>query len=286
MDKNKTEKLPRDSWDFSLCPEEELSLCLTHEYFRQIAMVHRNRVGNKWSTQVFEELFDGYFKDGKRIKFKDIPDPYEINLSIKVKFALAACKCSGFPDTPYLRLHAMERSAWVKELGLNKLRPDRPAMAQEDLFEIIRDPKEALRFYQCHLQEWFLQNLSPDPKSATGTSPLVVAYDGFHLELGVVRINWSLSDKKLVEAFEKWVEKSRPCDVKALETRGSTKMSEMLKYLSAMRLLSVMTASEAADFTQQKLNEPLYWDDISWYKARTKAEAVMKQISMPFFDWA
>src|SRR3984885_3431159 len=149
--KAKKPQLPQDTWDFSKCPPEEFSFCVTYECFREIAMVHRKRVGNKWSTQVFEELFNGYYKDGKRIEFKGIPAPYEINLSIKVTFALAACKCSGFPDTPYLRLHAMERSAWVKELGLNKLRPDRPAMAQADLFEIIRDPKEALLFYQYHL---------------------------------------------------------------------------------------------------------------------------------------
>ena len=63
-------------------------------------------------------------------------------------------------------------------------------------------------------------------------------------------------------------------------------MSETLKYLSALRLLAVMTAEAATNMTQELLGEPLYSEGTTWYAARTKADTVMKQISSPFFDWA
>lgn len=252
-------------------------------------MVHRKRFGKKWSPQIFEELFNGYFKDGKRIEFNGIADgsaadPFEINLSVKRMFALAACKCTGFPNAAYLGLTGKERTAWIKVLNLDKLRPDRPAMAQQDFFEIIRDPKEALQFYQYHCAEWVRQNLYNKSEAIKKSPHWIVDYDGFKFELGVVRINWSWSDKKLVNAFAKWLENNRQ-GVKPNETRGSTTMAELLNFLSAWRLLSVMTASEAANFTQEILGDSLYQDDVGWYKARHEADAAMKQISKPFFDW-
>lgn len=287
--KTKIEKLKRDSWDFSQCPKEELSFCVTYEYFRQIAMIHRKRIGKKWSLQVFEEVFNGYFKDRKRVEFKGIvdgqvADPFEINLSVKRMFALAACKCSGFPDVAYLGLTAKERSAWIKAYGLDKLRPDRPAMAQEDFFEIIRDPKEALQFYQYHCAEWVRQNLHTGSHSVKKNTPWIVDYDGYKFELGVIRINWSWSDKKLTNAFKKWLGKNRQ-GIKPNETRGSTTMAELLSFLSAWRLLRAMTAKDAGDFTQEMLGDSLYQDDVGWYKAQSEADSVMKQISTPFFDW-
>lgn len=133
--KAKIENIPRDWWDFSTCPEAELSFCMAYEYFRQVALVHRKRVGKKWTPKAFEVVFDGYFKDGKRVEFKGMTDgqvaePYEINLAVKKNFAFATANCTGFPDQPYLALSAKEREAWVKAMGFDKLRPDRPTMTE------------------------------------------------------------------------------------------------------------------------------------------------------------
>jgi hypothetical protein len=124
--KAKTQTIPRDWWDFSTCPKEELSFCVTHEYFRQIAMAHRERFGKNWTPKTFEIVFDGYFKDGKRVEFKGTTDgqltnPFEINLAVTKSFARAATNCTGFPDRPYLALTVEERKAWVKAFGLDKI---------------------------------------------------------------------------------------------------------------------------------------------------------------------
>lgn len=288
---SKPKTLPQESWDFSRCKTEELSFCFAYEYFRQLALTHRYRIGAAWSASAFAALFDGYYQDGVRTEFNSadeghVADPFEINLSVKRTFAKAVCLCPGFPDVPYLSLNAEERNAWIREFGLDKLRPDRPAMAQADFFEILLGPREAVEQFEHHCKVWAILNLQNGSEKARTASRWIVNYDGFPFELGVIRLNWSSSNKKLIEAFKKWLEQHRPSDASAFETRGSTSLSEALKYLSASRLLAVMSVSEAFKLTQKTLPHPLYWDEANWYDARKKADAVMKQLSSPFFDWA
>jgi hypothetical protein len=293
--KDKLRSLTRACWDFSECPKDELSFCEAYEYFRQVAMAHRERFKKKtdigkWSPAVFAEVFKGYFQDGKRIELKGIvdgaADPFEINLAAKQMFAVAASQCSGFPDTPYLELKAEERKAWVKAFGLDQLRPDRPTMAQLDFFGICLNPRQALRQYQSHGIEWARQHLVAESKSKAKADRWIVSHDGFQFELGVIRLNWSLSNKRLANAFAQWLEANRPAEAKIFETRGATQPAETLKYLSAMRLLTVMTAKNAYDYTEKLLGKPIYNSDDNWYEARNKADSGMRQISSPFFDWA
>ncbi len=283
--------ISRQLWDFSLCRKEELSFCLFHEYIREVALVHRRRMGAKWSPASFYSLFEGYFKNGTRVQLGGVNaehanDPFELNLAIKRRFACAVCSCTGFPDTPYLQVPAEERNSRLQDLGLANLRPDRAAMMQEGFFEICRDPKEGLMFYQDHLTEWVRQNLEHPQAVDTVKDPWIVDFDGFKFELGVIRINWSWSDNQLVVAFKRWLEQNRPSGIQSVETRGSTTIAEQLKYLSAKRLLAGMSASEAAKLTQKILGEPLYWEDTNWYSAKAKAQSIMKQLTIPFFTWA
>lgn len=287
--------MPRAWWDFSQCPPDELSFCTAYEYLRTIALIHRERLKIKfprfkWTPDVLAEAFKGYFRDGKRVEFSDInegaADPFEINLAVKQIFALAACQCTGFPDAPYLSIQAEERKAWIKTFGFDQLRTDRPTMAQKDFFTIFLDPHKALPFYQHHIIEWQKQNLTASPDPRDKIPRMLVDYDKFQFELGVIRINWSLNNKQLVKAFEKWLRENRPKNTPVFETRGAAKLSESLKYLSAMRLLTEMTAVQAYNHTEKLLGKPLYWSDDNWYEARDKAKSVMKQIFSPFADWA
>jgi hypothetical protein len=113
-----------------------------------------------------------------------------------------------------------------------------------------------------------------------------VDYDGFKFELGLVRLNWSLSNKQLLADFKVWLQQNRPLKITCCETRGAVSLTEKLKYLSALRLLLAMTAAQAGDHTAAFLGSPLYWSDDNWYDARKKAESVTQDISSPFFDWA
>jgi hypothetical protein len=293
--KSNLRKVPRAVWDFSQCPKDELSFCAAYEYLREVAMAHRERFRKKsgrikWTPEVFAEVFKGYFHDGKRVEFKGIQegmaDPFEINLAVKQTFALAASGCSGFPDAPYLSVNAVEREAWIKAFGFGQLRPDRPTMAQKEFFEIQLDPSKALENYQFHIMEWARQNLTDAPAGRGENSRKIVDHDSFQFELGVIRLNWSLNNKRLVKAFEKWLQTNRPKQALVFETRGTSQPSDSLKYLSAMRLLTVMTATQASDHTHTLLGTPLYWTDDNWYEARDKARSVMRQISSPFFNWA
>ena len=100
-----TKEISQAQWDFSQCPEAELSFCVAYEYLRQVALAHRQRMGKKWSPLAFAEVFKGYFQNGKRYEFKGLVDglnnPFEINLAVKQAYGLAASVCSGFPDSPY-----------------------------------------------------------------------------------------------------------------------------------------------------------------------------------------
>ncbi len=278
-------EISQTQWDFSKCPEAELSFCVAYEYLRQVALLHRKRLGKKWSPLAFAEMFKGYFHNGKRYEFKGLVDglnnPFEINLAVKQTYGLAASACSGFPDSPYLKLPVEERQRLIKVFSFDRWRPDQPTMAQETFVHIFLEPKAALELYQYHIAEWTRQNLGQ-----SAPERWIVDYDGFGFELGVIRLNWASSDKQMIEAFKDWLKNNRPADVKRHETRGSAKMSEYLKYLSALRLLTVMSATEAADFTQKICGESLYGIDDNWYDARKKANQFMRDLSSPFFSWA
>ena len=290
--KHKPKEPQREAWDFSTCPTEELSFCVVYEYLRQVAMLHRKRLGKAWSRQIFGELFRSYFKDGQRVSFEGHVEgspvsPFELNLAVRQAFAFAAADCEGFPDAPYLTLNPQERKQKIESFGLTNLRPDWPTMAQEDFFYICVEPTEIMRRYERHGLAFAQQTLEKEPVSRRKDGRWIVDYGGFQFELGLARINWSLSNKRLELAFKRWLETHRPEHVKIFETRGATQMHEVLKYLSATRLLTVFTADQALDYTQRLLGEnPLYWETSDWYKAVEKANAVMRAISSPFIDWA
>jgi hypothetical protein len=283
----KTE-IGRADWDFSSCPDDEKSFCFAYEYFREVALAHRKRTGADWSSIFFAEAFRGYFRDGKR---HDLPapeqgnlTPYEINLAPIQTYGVAASNCPGFPEEPYLKVISEYRKKLIKEFDLERWRPNLPTMAQESFVHIFINRKDALERYKNHASAYLRQRL--EKNSAAPSDRWIVDHDGFKFELGVIRLNWSTSDKQMIEGFKNWLKSNRPKDIKPHETRGSAQMSECLKYLSAFRLLAVMTAKEAADYTQDILGDPLYTTEDNWYVARVKARQLIVKISSPFFDWA
>jgi hypothetical protein len=106
-----------------------------------------------------------------------------------------------------------------------------------NLFEIHLEPSKALPYYQYHLMAWERQNLATNLGANDESSRKIVSFDGFDMEVGMIRINWSLQNKRLFKAFREWLGKNRPKDSKMLETRGAAQLSESLKYLSASRYI-------------------------------------------------
>jgi hypothetical protein len=137
-------------------------------------------------------------------------------------------------------------------------------MLQMDFSGIERNPNDDLTVYAHFLNEWRLQTNAKSGAYLKNTDPLIVDFDGFKFEMGVIRIHWFLSNKKIVEAFAAWVEKNRPANTGAMETRGATSIKEKLQFLSAMRLVKVMSPSEASKHTEKLFGHPFYYEETDW----------------------
>lgn len=156
-------------------------------------------------------------------------------------------------------------------------------MAQQSFFDICLDQKKAVELFTVHIFEWANQIGN---QKVEGEPRRIVDYDGFKYEVGAVRLNWSVSNKQLLSDFKMWLENNRPENVAPLELRGSASSGEKLKYLSAHRLLKTMTAPKALALTDKILAETLYLSDDNWYDADKRAQKLIRNYAVPFFNWA
>ena len=91
-------------------------------------------------------------------------------------------------------------------------------------------------------------------------------------------VDWQYHDDKLLEAFKRWLVKTRPHPpVKAKRGRGkSTEKMADLKALGALRLLERFTAKQALDFTAEETGKPLFVKIPDWYEARARAQQILE----------
>jgi hypothetical protein len=282
--KPKKPELQRDQWDFSECPDCLLSACLFYEYCRQLALEYRTYLRAAFSRELFAGNFDHFYHKGFRFSFNNPPgvEPLEIKSEAQDRRNIARiiCLLHGFPNTPFLDPQEVDRAEFRRFCKLVRWHPpDRSptlARAHEQPLRILRTPAEMRNAYEEQVGNWRWINPSDF---------VIDDFCGLKTEMTVLFINWSVKPTRLVAAFKDWVKDNKPKDIQPVETRGSqtTNVRDKLKFLSVLRLLDVLSPSEAIELTEHTLGMPLYQSETEWYKARGRARAIMAELFTPFF---
>jgi hypothetical protein len=100
-----------------------------------------------------------------------------------------------------------------------------------------------------------------------------------------LKINWDLSDSKLVDDFRRFIESARPKKHPPNELRGhkplNARWSE-LKMLGAYRLLQAgFKAAKAMEYTEKCSGMPLFSTVQSWYQAKKTVNRVLERWPPP-----
>ena len=145
---------------------------------------------------------------------------------------------SGFPDKPFLDL-------------------DHSTQPEEEL------PRESGLWPSDDVCSWASNLKNPDPMFGAGH---------------ILFVDWQRHDNQLLEAFKRWLTKTRPHPpAKAKRGRGkSTEKMADLKALGALRLLEQFTAQQALDFTAKETGKPLFAKIPDWYEARARAQQILE----------
>jgi hypothetical protein len=105
-------------------------------------------------------------------------------------------------------------------------------------------------------------------------------------------MNWTLSDRQLVELFRKWIIKRRENEPEAMrkarENRGAGGVQRQnetsLKALGVLRLLRAMHWTDAAAYAERILSTgPMYENQPAWIRAKSRAEREMSDFSKDSF---
>jgi hypothetical protein len=242
--------LPKEEWDFSTCPNDELFECWFYEFTRQIPAVRAAVLKWRGKSATYEGLIA---RSGGQYK--------------ALLFAATFHYQPEWPLKPYLSISASERQRRRRLLF-----PD----SNQRAMGLSLNPSVALynlteSYGLCQLTNQFRKSISAHGRP--------FAYrDGMDDEppmgeLALLEINWNSSDKQLLAAFREWLKIHRPkgtpvCPV--LEGGKSYPKQERadLKALGAYRLLR----AAAGDLSRLSEQEQLYQEQAAWIKARTRAK--------------
>lgn len=272
---------PQEEWDFSACPHDQVKLCLHYEYTRQLALEYFKVIKKPYSKELFRSCFASYYRKGKSRATESLWSPYSIEspgadlLETKCVCALILSDLPGFPATPFLRSPLDLNSKNILATWIS--RHQRSGLLTSDPV-VVRSFSD-VSYYAFHPAD-LPKEIGPNLDFFRRLFHILVK-----MNMKLLTIDWSHSDNQIVDSFANWVGQNRPRSIKAKESRGPTLPRERLKQLGALRLLDVMSASQAGDLTQGVLpnRQPLYREDGTWYKNVKKSRLTMKQLFDPFF---
>ncbi len=245
-------EIAHEEWDFSECPDEQLTACHEYEIWREDksfqvqARTHRAALGDP----TFEQLL---------ARWEHWQAPKSIAEADAADFFFYGPKCSWwldeFPNEPFLCVPPAKRSAFADEEG------NWGAIAW-DFFELLNEFPELAE-----------QAGGDDPPLSWFGRPVM---NGSRTA-GAFLIDWRRNDDELVRHFKAWLEDFRNKDILIRETRGAgskvRKLRKELKALGAWRLLEKMPWSEAYLVTQEHLTKGLFSNhESAWRRARRVAE--------------
>ena len=245
-------------------------------------MSYRAEFRQDFSAALFAKNFEFFYHNGQRFAYPVPPGIKTLEVmmeaSIKHDFARFVCSTPGFPDTPFLQFLEQDMSTMQRALlkYLSQFRPDRSPLVQSNHgLQIIRTPSGIRNGYEDML--WDIRRSEP-------AKPLIKEVAGAATEMTITFINWSLHNQRLIELFKAWLKENRPPGIEMAEGRGSGSLREKLKFLSAQRLMEVMTPSAASDLTAKfsKDHKSYYAEAPDWNK-KEKVSSIMEDLFTPFF---
>jgi hypothetical protein len=191
----------------------------------------------------------------------------------------------GFPSAPFQRLSLTSDNISGYTTAIGQIQGDEfhPAPLPFFTVMIMREPNQVFHRSKLHFELACAQGYKRTETHGQTETPFLVQSRGRTMEILLVHIDWSKSNTRIIQVIKQWVQANRPSNIKPKEIRGSTTPREMLRYLSAHRLLAVMSAAKASNLTEHHFGQPLYYTDSDWYKARNKSQSIMRELFEPFF---
>jgi len=257
--------LKQSEWDFSTVRDEELHVCAWWEYLKEVdeavraVKAHRFILGqNKKPTR--EQREDSGFTESD----------FSTHCCLPFSFA----QDPEWPDVPWNELPKQRRSEIVSRCSKRDI--------QNVSLEIRGDLLRTGKYVAATEREAFIGEWIPGRIKSEGTDepPLNVEYV-------LLRIDWSMANEKLVQKFQNWLTTRRPVDAQPEESRGSAsnlrRLRTLLKQLGVLRLLREMRWTDAAEHTQEFLDEPIMSDyqhtwDRAFKSAKEKIESLRTRL--------
>jgi hypothetical protein len=241
--------LAREEWDFSRCLEGRELLCLGYEYAREsewvIGLFRKAQEDDLDEFGVWNHLVEVEFpetmSDDEFWKFLDevgLAEKYDWDFPPAIELSLLP----GFPDTPFLKCE-FDFKGWARS----------------------------------NAGYWDDQIGEELGSGALEVVPRREAKKGLDANCHCFRIDWSSSDRVILNDFREWLRKCRP--EAAFDRRGQSPergAAADLKALGAYRLLKHFTAEQALAYTQRFMPNGLYVKIPDWYAARRRARQILR----------
>ena len=256
---DKTDKSPppRESWDFSSCPEDELFPCLRYELDRELYILRETPFADSWVAESWGEA--------------ELEDWALYGNALQEVFSEEAYPAS-FPLKAYLSISPADRAGVAREMFFSKeLDVIPPALFRHKNEDGWKELLESEGHY--------LEN----------------SYQGLPIaSYLLVHINWEETNNELRGLFEGWLEKNRPegsgrRDGKAPQGRGSSTAGgrNLLKSLSMARLwrhfgdwADAVAFLDMEAFRGEK--SPFSSEKRAWDRAAAKVEgAILEALGLP-----
>ena len=248
--------LPRQEWDFSKVPTDELEACYFYEFAREFirnSSVFREKVqeiGRSWNAPKGGGKSRGWL--GLALNFSNSASKSRNPLLGSIYFP-------ELVETPWQQLGDLDEpwKAYFMDIAKKWEHPSNahPFAASLKL-ELERDrakSEESWEKWAFVERHWHKTSKSHD--------------------LGWFSIDWDYRDEVLKAAFARFLEEGRPTGTGTRDDRGKIRRFTDLKHLGAKRLLdSGLTAAQAHEKTG------LFGADRSWYTARSKAKDLLEEM--------
>lgn len=244
-DENASGVIPREEWDFSRVPFDQLEACFAWEYARDCDWILDGTIrefvppetitvntGGKEDEYCFDEIDNPDYED-----FLLSPDEH-VGC---IRGRMLAENCYKL------------KTPWQ---GLDR-------KMQDELIQL--GTPEVIGLMDLNPQSYEFRiafGLEPDRESRPW------------FDFAALRINWDQSDKRLLQDFADWLKRNRKKSPR--EMRGRNRR-DALNMLGAMRLLHAMPLEDAIILTTRTLGEPLYGKRPSWERARKAAREIYRE---------
>lgn len=237
--------IPREEWDFSKCPKDQIEGCHFYEFTRESN--DRRREVERFRRAFPIATFDEYMR---RFACDELGA-----LSLVEVFP-------EFPNTPFMAIPVKERIRRFKKLpGIEPVPCESPASFAE--------------FFSNLCEEFDLnkvKGMSHHGKPYTNFGDVIkcpgVTYAAFRFE-------WDASDELLIGEFRQWLCDNRDQSIPIKEKRGkgneTARLKLELKLLGTWRLLNRMTWEGAYELTREHLKKGLWCDRAEVWARQFKA---------------